>query len=166
MTHIFSRRLFSANQKNTVLYRQTKISLIFDLACLKMKLRSGTLVNTGRISTGTKRDAITELVSEGDPSKVFEGAKNVTVIYMNNAISIPGYGRPKMLKLEVDWGERGEEGYKGMHPRQALTFLRKLNPGMDFAISRQSLQYSVSNSRRFLRILTDINGKVVSFSRR
>ena len=121
--------------------------------------------------TGTKADARTHIIAAGsdDPELTRPGAKGVKVVHMAGFKQRPGGPPvPRMVQLEVDWGPDGrqESYYYGLTSSRCLALLRGLNPAMSFAVSRQRSQYSTMNGGCFLRILTDMDGKVVSFARR
>jgi hypothetical protein len=132
---------------------------------MPVTLRSGATYDTlkpaaaKRTRTGTKADAITTLTVTGDPSA---SAKSVT------RMGRPGGrpGGPQMVRMDVDWGDVGEEGYHGMVPERAQALLRTLNPAMSFAINNRRHQFSIKSSGSFLRILFGQDGKVAAFSRR
>jgi len=147
-----------------------------------MKLRSSREIgvpgeNTApkRKITHTKADARTKFSVYGDRSLIKVGGKGVTSRKINFELppprGAPGGRRPgpkiMMIQLEVDWGIGNDQDfYYGMMTERAQSILAVLNPTLSMAISIKRHQYSVVSSGSFLRIISDIEGKVVGFARR
>ena len=134
---------------------------------MPITLRAGATYDTlkppaaKRKRTGTKSDAITALTVTGDRSAAAMSKQTIV-----GRPIVRGPGIPRMVRLDIDWGDVGEEGHYGMSPERAQALLRTLNPAISFAINNRRHQFSTISSGSFLRILFGQDGKVASFSRR